>query len=217
MKSWLIPILVALIVTHSSSWFSQTPSDSSAINKALQRELLEMTEADQKYRVAWQARWIEMSPAQRMAPDQEFVELTKKIEEIDKKNLARLDQIITKHGWPGRSLVGEKAAQGAWLIIQHAGLSTQQRYLPLVKQAASKGEALPADAATLEDRVLMGEGKKQIYGTQVRFGPDTGGKLELYPIEDEENVDIRRAAVGLEPIAEYLKAFGLEYKPPKRR
>jgi hypothetical protein len=65
----------------------------------------------------------------------------------------------------------------------------------------------------LEDRILMKEGRKQIYGTQVYSGPETGGKLQLYPIEDEAHVDERRAAVGMPPLAEYLRAFGLDYKP----
>jgi hypothetical protein len=42
-------------------------------------------------------------------------------------------------------------------------------------------------------------------------------KLELWPIEDEERVDARRASVGLGPLAEYLKHFGLEYKPPIKK
>jgi len=65
----------------------------------------------------------------------------------------------------------------------------------------------------LEDRILMREGKKQIYGTQLHSGPKTNGKLELYPIDDEEHVDERRAIVGLQPLAEYLKQFGMEHKP----
>jgi hypothetical protein len=73
-----------------------------------------------------------------------------------------------------------------------------------------------ADAATLEDRVLVGEGKPQIYGTQVHFGPETGGRWELYPIVDEEHVDERRTRIGLPPMADYLKLFGLEYRPPKK-
>ena len=41
--------------------------------------------------------------------------------------------------------------------------------------------------------------------------------MELYPIEDEENVDARRATVGLGPLAPYLKkAFDIDYVPPKK-
>jgi hypothetical protein len=39
----------------------------------------------------------------------------------------------------------------------------------------------------------------------------------MWPVEDEENLDKRRASVGLEPIAEYLKRSGVTYVPPKKR
>ena len=62
----------------------------------------------------------------------------------------------------------------------------------------------------------MREGKKQIYGTQLTWNEKTG-RYELYPIEDEEHVDLLRASVGLQPIAEYLKDFGLRYIPPGKK
>jgi len=40
---------------------------------------------------------------------------------------------------------------------------------------------------------------------------------ELWPIEDEEDVDARRASVGLMPLAEYLKRFGLDYSSPAKK
>ena len=40
---------------------------------------------------------------------------------------------------------------------------------------------------------------------------------ERYPIDDEEHVDERRAAVGLPPLAEYLKLFNLAYQPPAKK
>jgi len=42
------------------------------------------------------------------------------------------------------------------------------------------------------------------------------GKTEFFPIADEAHVDERRASVGLEPLADYAKGFGLEYKPVAR-
>jgi len=69
----------------------------------------------------------------------------------------------------------------------------------------------------LGDRGVVRKGQKQIYGTQVHSGPDTGGKMVLDPIEDEEHVDARRGSVGLMPLKEYLKHFGMEYHPPRRK
>jgi hypothetical protein len=86
----------------------------------------------------------------------------------------------------------------------------------MLKEAAAKDEAKASEVAMLEDRILTREGKKQMYGTQLRTNDQT--KLwELFPIEDEENVDLRRAAVGLPSMAEYLKYFGLTYTPPNKR
>jgi hypothetical protein len=56
--------------------------------------------------------------------------------------------------------------------------------------------------ASLTDRVLLAEGKKQLYGMMF----DTkDGTLVPKPIEDEANVDKRRAELGMQPLAEYLR------------
>jgi hypothetical protein len=67
----------------------------------------------------------------------------------------------------------------------------------------------------MEDRMLMDKGEKQKYGSQVRKS-NGSDKWSLHPpIQDPENVNKRRAEVGLEPIEEYLKHFGIEYKTDK--
>ena len=186
-------------------------------NRDLQIELVRMGVEDQRYRSEMQVEIMKMSSLGTTQQSEQLIAIVKKQDEIDKRNMARLEEIIRQHGWPGRSLVGEEAANAGFLILQHADLTVQKKYFPLVKEGASKGEVRPADAAMLEDRILMGEGKKQIYGSAVQSGPETGGKLALHPIEDEEHVDERRAAVGLMPLVEYLREFGLEYKRPTKR
>jgi hypothetical protein len=189
---------------------TQDTVSSSAVDTALKAELLKMGEEDQRLRSTIQAH---MKGEATDSTKDQIAELWKKQEEIDKRNMKRLEEIIKQHGWPGKSLVGEEASGAAFLILQHAEPAMLEKYFPLLKEAAAKGEASPVEAAMMEDRVLMYQGKKQIYGTQLHT---VEGKYELYPVEDEENVDARRAAVGLPPLAEYLKHFGLEYKPPKR-
>jgi hypothetical protein len=128
------------------------------------------------------------------------LEETGKMAAVDKKNRVRLKEIVDKHGWPGTSLVGRDAAHAAWLVAQHADadLAFQKDCLDLMK-AAPKGEVEPTHVAYLTDRVLVAEKKKQIYGTQL------DGNFVPRPIEDEANVDRRRAEVGMTPLAEYLK------------
>jgi hypothetical protein len=195
----------------------QTDEASAVRNRALQNELLRMKAQDQEYRGQMQAEIMKMSSLGTTQQSKELIAIVKKQDEIDKRNMIRLEEIVRQYGWPGRSLVGEEGANAGFLVLQHADLSFQKKYFPLIKEGASTGEVRRADAAMLEDRILMREGKKQIYGSAVQSGPETGGKLVLHPIEDEEHVDERRAAVGLRPLAEYLKEFGLEYKRRKER
>lgn len=125
-----------------------------------------------------------------------------RMEAVHKYNAARLAAIIEQYGWPGLTLVGEDGAWAAWLIVQHSiGNPTFMREcLSLLKQAASSGEAISWQVAMLEDRILMYEGKPQIYGTQ--YKPDKSGQLSPYQIENPESVNDRRLAVGLNTIEE---------------
>ncbi len=133
---------------------------------------------------------------------------------IDSCNLVQIETLISKYGWPGKSFVGAKGNNTVWLVIQHADLATQERYLPMMEKSVADNESRSCDLALLQDRILMRQGKKQFYGSQVTFNKITGDQ-EFWPIEDEANVNSRRTKVGLEPIEEYAKYFDIEYKPRK--
>lgn len=141
----------------------------------------------------------------------EVREMWRKQRAIDDANVQRLQRIIDEDGWPDPKVVGKNAARAAFLVIQHADYPYQKQYLPVLRAAVAGGKARPDDLAFLEDRVLVREGKKQIYGSQVR--QNVNGGTEFDPIEDEEHVDQRRKSVGLPPLAEYGKQFGIDYKP----
>jgi hypothetical protein len=132
---------------------------------------------------------------------------------IDSCNQVQVKALIAKYGWLGKSVIGNYN-QVMFLVIQHADLETQEKYFPLLKESADKGESSKTDAAMMHDRILMRQGKKQIYGSQVVLNK-TGGQ-EFYPIEDEKNVNLRRQKIGMQPIEEYAKYFGIEYKLPKQ-
>jgi len=197
-----------LVLSAAGLGFAQS-SNTPQTNEPLRRELLKMEEEDQRYRK--EAQEIDNATFAPEEKKKRREALMEKQAETDGRNMKRLTEIIEQYGWPGKSLVGKDGSLTAFLIVQHGGLEDQKKYFPLLKEAVGKGEAEPAHAAYLEDRILMLEGKKQIYGTQLRRDEATQ-KLELWPVEDEEHLDARRATLGLEPIAEYLKRFGLEYK-----
>lgn len=125
-----------------------------------------------------------------------------RMEAVHKNNADRLATIIEQYGWPGKSLVDKDGASAAWLIAQHAiGNPPFMRHcLSLLQQASSNNEVIPWQAAMLEDRIRMYEGKPQIYGTQ--FQPNKTGELTPYMIENPECVNERRLAVGLNTLEE---------------
>ncbi len=131
---------------------------------------------------------------------------------IDSINMVVLDSILMKHSWPSIPEVGVEGNRAVWLIIQHASLDRQKKYLPIMRASVLEGNASPADLALLEDRVAIAEGRKQIYGSQLNLDATTG-KFYFLPIEDESNVNIRRESVGLEPLEYYALNWGVTYTP----
>lgn len=133
---------------------------------------------------------------------------------IDSCNLVQIEAIISKYGWLGSSVVGQKANNALFLVVQHSDLETQLKYFPLLQKSAEIGESKFSNVALMQDRILMRQEKKQIYGSQVVFNKETGAP-EFYPIEDEKNVNVRRAKIGMSTLEEYAKHFGMEYTLPK--
>ncbi|HYD99453.1 MAG TPA: DUF6624 domain-containing protein [Alphaproteobacteria bacterium] len=117
-----------------------------------------------------------------------------------------LGELIDAHGWPGRGLVGEDGAEAAWIVLQHAigDPALMRRCLPLLEAAAEAGEAPAWQVAYLADRIRVLEGRPQRFGTQ--FDWDAEGRLSPLPVEAPETLDIRRAALGLAPMAEAVEA-----------
>ena len=74
--------------------------------------------------------------------------------------------------------------------------------LPVVERAAEAGDVPKSEVALLTDRVLVRSGRSQRYGSSFSI---VSGRLVADPIEDEANVDARRATVGLPSMAEYAK------------
>jgi hypothetical protein len=128
-----------------------------------------------------------------------------RMQAVHDRNAARLSEIVARHGWPGRALVGGEAARAAWLVLQHAIAhpDLQRRGFVLLREAAARVDVAAAEVAMLEDRIAFFEGRPQRYGTQ--FDWNDNGELAPWVIENEEGVDERRRAVGLPPLAEEVR------------
>jgi Family of unknown function (DUF6624) len=211
----IVLLMMPLFLSHAPSHFVQDLRATST-NDAVRRELEKMGEEDQKHRQDVLELMDRLAKSDSGKVAKKWQQAVERQKELDGRNQRRLDEIVKQYGWPKKSVFGEEASGVAFSVVQHAELDYQKKYLPLLKEAVAQKEARQSDLAMLEDRILTREGKKQIYGTQVRLNQKTE-LMELYPIEDEENVDDRRIKVGLDPLAQYVKkAFGMEYTPPKK-
>lgn len=140
----------------------------------------------------------------------QYKKITFQIKELDKQHSARILAILTEYGWPGYQQVGQDGAQALWLVVQRLDKETLKICAPFIVEAALAGEADKFQAAVLQDRALLMNGKKQWYGTQLYADVETG-KLALFPVADEANIDKRRLEMGLEPHAEYLQKYQVEH------
>lgn len=199
-------LLLLLIFSSTLTTSAQVVSfniDESKLDKPLVQLLDSIFQKDQKVRITYME-------AKKEGKDAALTDsLLKKMHKIDQQNLATVDALLRKKGWLGPQKVGIIGSQAIFLVIQHADLSTQEHYLPVIRAAEKKGEILSSNVAILEDRVNMRQGKKQEYGSQGFTDPQTGKKY-IYPIIDVDLLDNRRAAMGMPPMQEYVKDWDLE-------
>ena len=110
----------------------------------------------------------------------------------------QLKPLATTRGatWPGRSVVGAAGTHAVFLLaLRDTGFARAALHRMM---EAGPAESPAADVATLEDRLRLLAGRKQIYGTQFRI---VDGKIVLAPMEDSAHADLRREDAGLPPFA----------------
>jgi len=120
----------------------------------------------------------------------------------DARNRPELLRIFDRFGWVTNSLAGKDAAHNFWLLVQHQTPEIQQRLLSAVEKAAKDGNASMSDYVYLYDRIQMGLGKPQPWGTQFKC---ENGKPVLYQVDDRAGLDNRRKALFMLSVRDHLK------------
>ncbi|MEO3755597.1 DUF4135 domain-containing protein [Streptomyces sp. B6B3] len=158
----------------------------------VRRRLLRLDRVDAALRAPWRAGGFADAA------------LEEKLHRLTDAGLVWLRTVVDRHGWPGRALVGERAAAVACRLVQHARgeVAFRTSCLELIRRAAEAGDMPPREIAYVTDALRLAEERPQLYGTKFER---VGDLLRPCPIEDPERVDERRAGLGLEPLARYAR------------
>ena len=195
--------------------FSCKKVEKTSINLELKKELSEIEFRDQALRFI-----TDQTPkdsldliAKRIKVDPTYFKNNYKSVSVtlDGENIKRVEEIIAKYGYPGKALVGTPENRAAWLVIQHSSPQVIQKYLPMLREAVKNGDLDRQSLALTEDRNLMYQGKKQIYGSQFF---EVNGKPAFWPIENSEKVnELRKEAGFVQTIEEYSKdLYGKDFQ-----
>jgi hypothetical protein len=112
----------------------------------------------------------------------------------DSTVISDLLNLIQNYGFPAERLVGAHEYHYASIILLHYDMDQDNKVLqPILDDALSKGDMLPADYASIVDRRLSMYGKKVKY-FQVPFGYDNLSQQE------KDDVDKERQLIGLPAI-----------------
>ena len=118
-------------------------------------------------------------------------------------NEKKILEILDVQGWPDKNVIGEQGNLTICNVLQHSDIEVRKKYLPMMRKAVDENKLAPRLLARAEDRLATDRGDLQIYGGQIKYYPETKS-FDVWPIVDPENVDQRRAEIGLEPIADFL-------------
>ena len=165
--------------------------------------LCELHERDQQIRHKLMSVQQAYIAEQRAELIDSIVMLVAEQDRADSLNRVAVDSLL-QNGWPDG--LSEQSNQTIWLIIDHADVEYQERYLPLIEQQAVRGTISPSDYATLLDRVNVRRQRPQRFGTQTGYKQrDDEVFTFVYPIENIDALDSLRLSVGLDSMHLYLR------------
>ena len=124
-------------------------------------------------------------------------------ERVDEENTEALKTILESYTWEDLHRIDPELLSQAFHIVQHSNdTAFQADTLAEFEPLALSGEIDQQAYAMLYDRVTLGEGGQQRYGTQYEC---LRGEWQVKALEAPETVDERREAFGMEPLEDYLE------------
>jgi hypothetical protein len=120
------------------------------------------------------------------------------------QNIIKIKEILQNYGWPEQKRIGNRGNRTICNVLQHADPKTREHYIPMMRQAVLDKKLEASFLVRAEDRIATDKGQLQIYGGQMKYYRETKS-FNVWPVFDPENIDKRRAKIGLGPIAAFLK------------
>lgn len=185
---------------------------SQKINELLLKEIKEMFDVDQELRNLWNNSEL-TKPLNQWAGGNKRLSKGKlnwglinyMIYFADATHNPRIHRIIDKYGYPTSKLIGKKGMLYFFVLIDH-----QDYDIDLQKACLEKCDFSKKLQANLIDRILVHEGKKQVYGTL--FKRDTkNNRIISQPISDKKDLDKKRKMMGLRPLQDDLKLMNKKF------
>lgn len=120
----------------------------------------------------------------------------------------QLKILFKEYGFLGYKEVGEKSSHNFFQMVQKMDSDStfQQEVLVVMKKQIEKINASPIEFAYLTDRLNLNHSKPQVYGTQLKIN-EKGTTYEPKPVIDPENLNKRRAEIGLGTIEEAISTM----------
>lgn len=118
---------------------------------------------------------------------------------IYESGTSKLAQIISQHGWPGESLVGESGSDAAYIIARGAAINPilLKFFVNSLSVAVQNGEGKKSHEAGLMDLIRYYEGKPQLLG--LIFDWKESGEFGA-EVDDISRANQRRKELGLDTL-----------------
>jgi hypothetical protein len=137
-------------------------------------------------------------------------ELGDMITRNDGVRMQRLKEIFQTIDLVKMAQLDEGMARSAFMIIRHAenDLAFQKSQMPAVLELVKKSVFGNQEYSTFVDKIAVGEGKPQVYGTQ---GKCENNVWQVVGPHNRTAIVAARTEIGLEPLDDYMKRTGEFY------
>jgi hypothetical protein len=182
----------------------ELPEDALAFAQARRRQ----TEIEERYRTHTPSHPELRDQISRLIKNDQAVRERngfdlKRMAAADRLTADPLQAIFDQYGVPTYDMVGVQAAKDFVVMVQHQAPEFRLAVLPKLKANVSAGQGEPGTYAMVYDRTQRDQGKKQLYGQQLECS--SGRALDVAPVDDAKNVNIRRAELGLMRLELYAR------------